>query len=489
MSETIVNQRPDFPTAVVKFWGQRLLTHLRLSEPDAQPSDLPQHCPYFHILVGTEDFWKGYRQNHVSHEHEAVNIITFVHPISRRRIYAQLYGMPFGLASAVNQFNRAPQLLTAVARRVLLLICGHYFDDSIQFEYQDLAAQTKLLYVRFLQLFGVEISHGKRQPMTHIPKFLGQLTDLRSLLCDFTITMKGSPETILKAQDLIGRALQERCLSSGEASKLRGILTWLESTFSGKPLAGAKSALIARQYWDTEHELTVTLQKSLEILQLALGHLPPRTVHIFPALSKPVVVYTDASTEAPCPSGCRIGVWIHDGETIWCEAVDVPRDILAAWLPRKTQINLLELLAVPLVAHANASILKSRDVIWFLDNQAALGSLVKAASRQSDVNYLSLLSGLVFAVLGSRPWYEWVPSRCNISDPLSRLGLADPLVQTQLARGTWRRLNLIPNWNLLQPNLDSIATFITALGSKNHETALGTSVSSGRRETAVCISV
>ena len=339
-----------------------------------------------------------------------------------------------------------------------------------------MAAQTKLLYVRFLQLFGVEISHGKRQPMTHIPKFLGQLTDLRSLLCDFTITMKGSPETILKAQDLIGRALQERCLSSGEASKLRGILTWLESTFSGKPLAGAKSALIARQYWDTEHELTVTLQKSLEILQLALGHLPPRTVHIFPALSKPVVVYTDASTEAPCPSGCRIGVWIHDGETIWCETVDVPRDILAAWLPRKTQINLLELLAVPLVARANASILKSRDVIWFLDNQAALGSLVKAASRQSDVNYLSLLSGLVFAVLGSRPWYEWVPSRCNISDPLSRLGLADPLVQTQLARGTWRRLNLIPNWNLLQPNLDSIATFITALGSKNHETALGTSV-------------
>ena len=70
-----------------------------------------------------------------------------------------------------------------------------------------------------------------------------------------------------------------------------------------------------------------------------ISHLPPRMVHIFPAPSKPVVVYTDASTEAPCPSGCRIGVWIHDGETIWCESVDVPRNIFAYFCRMATPQN------------------------------------------------------------------------------------------------------------------------------------------------------
>ena len=92
----------------VKFLGQQLLQHLWLSQPLAQPADLRVAHPYFQVVVGADDFWKGYRQNHVTQAHEAVNIITLAHPTSKSRVYAQLYGMPFGLASAVNQFNRAP---------------------------------------------------------------------------------------------------------------------------------------------------------------------------------------------------------------------------------------------------------------------------------------------------------------------------------------------------------------------------------------------
>ena len=67
---------------------------------------------------------------------------------------------------------------------------GSDFDDSIRLEYADLAAQTKLLYVRCLRHFGVEVSHGKRQFMTPTPNFLGQLTDFSYCSCivfNFTI--------------------------------------------------------------------------------------------------------------------------------------------------------------------------------------------------------------------------------------------------------------------------------------------------------------
>ena len=214
--------------------------------------------------------------------------------------------------------------------------------------------------------------------------------------------------------------------------------------------------------------LTPALQQSLEVLPLALKHVPERSIHIFPEETKPVLVYTDASAEAPCPSGCRVGVWILHDDTVYCDAidaVDVPAEVLRIWMPRKTQINLLRLIAVPLVARGCPELVANRDVLWFIDNQAALSSLVRAASRVQDVNYLSLITSLLMAILKTRPWYEWVPPASNISDPLSRQGLFHPLVQAKLLPGQWRRhLGLRPEWQLLRPDSRAVAHLITALG-------------------------
>ena len=76
----------------------------------------------------------------VVRQHQSVN--TFACIGFKKRVYAQMCGI-----SVVNQFNRVPQLLTVVCRRVLVLV-GHYFDGSIQFEYDVLGAKTKPLNVR-----------------------------------------------------------------------------------------------------------------------------------------------------------------------------------------------------------------------------------------------------------------------------------------------------------------------------------------------------
>ena len=49
-----------------KFWANLLFQLLSQRKPDAQPSDLAASCPWFRTQVGTEDFWEGHRQNHVS---------------------------------------------------------------------------------------------------------------------------------------------------------------------------------------------------------------------------------------------------------------------------------------------------------------------------------------------------------------------------------------------------------------------------------------
>ena len=99
--------------------------------------------------------------------------------------------------------------------------------------------------------------------------------------------MEHAPSTIQKTKTLIINALHSNKLTPGDASKLRGVLGWLEGTFVGKPLGGAMSSLIARQFWDHQHFTTPQLQQSLQVLGLAVAVAPPRVVHILPHVISP----------------------------------------------------------------------------------------------------------------------------------------------------------------------------------------------------------
>ena len=95
---------------------------------------------------------KGFRQNHPTRGDLGHCVVTFVHPTSKQRVYAHLNGLPFGLGAVVNQFNRLPLLLTALCRRVSLLVASHYFDDTLHLELEQLAgAGAALVRMRVRQ--------------------------------------------------------------------------------------------------------------------------------------------------------------------------------------------------------------------------------------------------------------------------------------------------------------------------------------------------
>ena len=239
LHEAIVNQRPDFPLAVIKFWHRTALSFICTVHPDASAVDLLTYMPWLHIVAGTEDLWKGYRQNDPIKHHMCVNIITFVHPHTGQRVYDQLFGLPFGLASAVNQFNRAPQLFTAVARRVFHLVSGHYFDDAIQVEYEHLAGAHKTLFFRLLEMFGVIIGRHKRQHMSTTPRFLGLITDLSLASTNHTVSLQCCPTTKARAMQMLPEFLSTCKVTSGQAAKARGLLNWLGISILGTPLTAA----------------------------------------------------------------------------------------------------------------------------------------------------------------------------------------------------------------------------------------------------------
>ena len=97
---------------------------------------------------------------------------------------------------------------------------------------------------------------------------------------------------------------------------------------------------------------------------------------------------TDASTDAPTTSGFRLGIWIARDDQIPVSSIDVPQAVVDKWVPRRTYINLLELLAVPLLAFSALDILRGRDILWFLDNQAAWRAIIRSASSPSRQGWM-----------------------------------------------------------------------------------------------------
>ena len=69
--------------------------------------------------------------------------------------------------------------------------------------------------------------------------------------------------------------------------------------------------------------------------------------------------------------------------------------------------------------------------MWFVDNEAAVSSLIRGTSRSGDVGHIAAIAQLRLLQLGASPWFEWIDSHSNPADGLSRDGLADEWTAAQ----------------------------------------------------------
>ena len=426
-NETIVCTSSEWPAIT---W-RALMQKVRLISPaDPEPT-------WLRPCSGSEDMWKGFRQNHARRADEPFCVITFVHPVTKRRVYSRLKGLPFGMGSVVNQFNRLPHLKTAVLRRLLAMLACHYFDDELLLEAIQCAGSSKAMSLRLSAMWGIRYGTNKRQGMSTTSDFLGHCYDWAQLACEGTATFDVKPETRAKAVTLLDHYIATRQLTPGEASKLRGLLMWIDTGITGRPCRGALSGLIARQYWERvpRHVVTVWLATQLAYLHECVLIMPPRVLPLRRGEQMPVVLYTDAATDSP---GLRIGLLLLvPGKHPLCATYDVPDEVVEQWALRTTYIGQGELLAGPLGLYIFRDELRGCDVTWYIDNISAAASLIKGASTKEDSSEMALVAGLRAAELGARIWVEWIASDQNPSDPLSRLGFDDPYVAARLDSGEW----------------------------------------------------
>ena len=108
----------------------------------------------------------------------------------------------------------------------------------------------------------------------------------------------------------------------------------------------------------------------------------------------------------------------------WCQFRDEELSILATSMQIIAEggqpIAKCELAMLPILLYHEKHNLVDRDVVWLVDNTAALGGVIKGASGLAISEQLIAAFWMMAFALGTRLWIEYIDSKGNWSDGISR---------------------------------------------------------------------
>ena len=136
----------------------------------------------------------------------------------------------------------------------------------------------------------------------------------------------------------------------------------------------------------------------------------------------PCLLYTDGSFEPQSDKEAYVGavLFVPGRESPLFTHCEVPRTVREKWLKRATQIYLVELFAAPLALETFKEWITGRSVIHFVDNNSALGALVKGYSNNEDAIRIVSEYWIRAARFKCNLYIDRVESKSNVSDEPSR---------------------------------------------------------------------
>ena len=217
-------------------------------------------------------------------------------------------------------------------------------------------------------------------------------------------------------------ALHSRWLPPTQAARLFGKLDFLNQTLFGKVGRVGLLPVKKRQY-ETTSEMTFELESALWWLLQIIIVCPPRQLRLDPDASGCVHLYTDGSSDPNRQPQHDIGALLvlpRPPYFLYTHAA-VPDELVAKWLPRKNYIQLVELFAGPVAWDTFAPELTGVNVVHWVDNNSALGALVKGYSNVEDSVRLIGDYWIRVAKARAQCYIDRVESKSNPSDEPSRM--------------------------------------------------------------------
>ena len=415
MFETIFTVSVDFIPAVIKQLARRMGASC--------PQAWGEQCPWLHFRLGTDDLPDAYRGLPVLDEHLPFSVVAIWVPHRGWR-YTVLWGLAFGLESAVVAFNRFPQLGVAAARRCTYALAAAYFDDELSVE----TVLDANISQRGLFLLFTAMGAPPQPPKSFSPApdrhYLGASVHLGDVLDSGAVRIQPKFATTAKVLTKLDSILTEAVFPRDLAGKLRGDLTWMFTMVSGH-MGRLAQPVITKYQHAADESLQDCDRLTLQLLALVVRDHSPRTVTVCGPERRPLVIYSDASFEK---GSLRLGWVVMDPDQSFSPVGGtcvVPPEVLNSWVPRRQQILPGETLCGLLLPVLHPDLLRLRDLLWFVDNEAATSALIRGARSQEDVHEIAQYAQYLLHTLQARAWIEWIDSGSNPSDGLSRHGVCD----------------------------------------------------------------
>jgi hypothetical protein len=366
---------------------------------------------------------KAYRQVPISPAHRKFSVVTFKHYETGKPAYFIMIGHSFGLVSAVYNYNRRSALIDEILRNVFELVSFNFYDDKFGFEPSGTAGSAMACAELVHFWLGAAFDQKKLQ-LKQNPDVLGVTYDLKAL----RLLIKES--RIKELTEEIEAILSSEMLEPGHAGKLKGKLMFGASQLWGKVGRAFLLAISERQYmknFDPSKTavlgpaLTLALKSWLKLLRTG----PPREINPLRPAPSDVVLFTDGYT--PDQRKAEIGP-SRIGMVMFARYFAVPAqaggmvqpELMTRWLPRATQICMVELFAAVAALETFGDYLRGKTVLLFVDSEAIEAALVKGYSSRSDICELVGVFWDKVQSLKCMLYIDRVPTDANCSDGASR---------------------------------------------------------------------
>ena len=380
------------------------------------------HLDWLSLRIGTDDLPDAYRGLPVADQHLPFSIVAIYVPEVGWR-FTPLFGLAYGLESAVVHFNRFPLVAIAAARRFCLSFCTSYFDDELSVEFLRDSNCSQRGLAAVLEALGAPPQAPKAFAPGYNRHYLGTSVHTGEFTTHCSIRFQPKTTTTEKVLRHLHAALNDNFLSRDAAGKLRGDLNWMFSNCAGQVGKFAGPVLTEIQTGPSQ-TLDIGMRGALTILSHIVAMAEPRDVYLTLPSTPIFRIYSDASFE---DGALRLGwVCVPPQAQAFGGTCSVPDAVIHSWQDRKQRIFPGETLCGLIVPWFHYTHLRGHDLLWFIDNEAAASALIRGSCRPSDVHRIAQFSHVLLHGLGCRTWIEWIDSDSNCSDGLSRLGLADP---------------------------------------------------------------
>ena len=136
---------------------------------------------------------------------------------------------------------------------------------------------------------------------------------------------------------------------------------------------------------------------------------------------------SDAAEDVPGEgTGGFLLVWRSGLPSREAFVAEVSPSAYSLFTPGDHKIAQLELSMVLYALTARPSRFRGARGVWCIDNVAALMCLIRGRSDSPDLERLANLIHVALFALQTWIYWEWIPSKSNWSDSISRLGWKDP---------------------------------------------------------------